>query len=125
MLYTHVVIGTNDLPRAKAFYDALFNTLGGQALGELMGKLLYEKDGQMFMVGRPIDGQPATVANGFTLGFALSSVEAVEAWHRVGVEHGGTAIEDAPGVRTIGGRKYFMAYLRDPDGNKLCARHDM
>lgn len=125
MLFTHVVLGTNDLARAKAFYDALFEVIGGKVLGELKGKLLYEKAGQMFMIGRPIDGHSATVANGFTLGFSLPSAEAVETWHKVGIEHGGEAIEDAPGVRTVGSGKYFLAYLRDPDGNKLCARYDM
>lgn len=126
MLYTHVALGTNDLARAKKFYDALFSVMGGKALGEAMpGKLLYEKDGQMFMIGKPIDGNPASVANGFTLGFALRSEDEVKAWHKAGIEHCGLDIENPPGVRNVGDAQYFLAYLRDPDGNKLCGRYDL
>jgi hypothetical protein len=74
------------------------------------------------MVTLPINGEPACHANGGTIGFALSSPEEVDAWHAAGVKNGGTSIENPPGIREMGTRKLYLAYLRDPIGNKLCAR---
>ena len=84
------------------------------------GRLVYMHNDGVFIVTPPIDGQPATAGNGCTIGFAMTPEQA-DAWHQAGVENGGTAIEDAPGVREGGGMKLYLAYLRDPDGNKLCA----
>ena len=71
-------------------------------------------------VTKPIDGQPATAGNGSTVGFAMTPEQA-DAWHAAGVANGGTAIEDPPGVREGNGMKLYLAYLRDPSGNKICA----
>ena len=68
------------------------------------------------MVTKPIDGSKATHANGGTIGFQMKDAAQAEAWHKAGVANGGTSIEDAPGVRANGA---YLAYLRDPDGNKL------
>ena len=73
------------------------------------------------MVSKPIDGKPATHANGGTIGFTMASPEQAEAWHKAGVANGGTSIEDPPGIRQGGAGPMYLAYLRDPDGNKLCA----
>src|SRR4029079_18430794 len=87
------------------------------------GRLLYRHNGGLFMVTPPIDGRPATPANGATIGFAMDSPDQPDAWHKAGAESGGTAIEDPPGFREGGFGRLYLAYLRDPDGNKLCGLH--
>lgn len=123
-MFSHVMVGSNDLARSKAFYDALFAALGARAgMQDDKGRVLYMHDGALFMITAPIDGQPACHANGGTIGFRMSGPEQADAWHRAGVEHGGTAIEEAPGVRTTPFGGLYLAYLRDPDGNKLCGAY--
>ena len=89
------------------------------------GRLIYAHRGGRFLITKPIDGEAATHANGGTIGFAVESPEEADAWHRAGVENGGTAIEDTPGVRQGSSGSLYLAYLRDPDGNNLCALHRM
>lgn len=116
-MYSHIMIGSNDIARSKKFYDALFGALGVQpATPDARGRLAYSHNGSRFMVTQPIDGKPATSANGGTIGFMMSSPEQAKAWHDAGVANGGTSIEDPPGVRPNGA---YLAYLRDPDGHKL------
>ncbi|HEV7415077.1 VOC family protein [Tianweitania sediminis] len=122
-MFSHVVVGSDDLQKSKAFYDAIFTASGGNA-GEMdpKGRLVYSKDGSRFLVTQPIDGKAASCGNGWTIGFACASPEEVDAWHSAGVANGGQSIENPPGVREVGTRKLYLAYLRDPTGNKLCAR---
>ena len=121
-MYSHMMVGSNDIARSKRFYDATFAAMGGRAGSEdPKGRLIYAHNGSMFLVTPPIDGEPATHGNGCTIGFAMSPEQA-DAWHEAGVANGGTAIEDPTGVRD-GAMKLYLAYLRDPDGNKLCALH--
>jgi catechol 2,3-dioxygenase-like lactoylglutathione lyase family enzyme len=120
-MFTHVVVGSNDLQKSKKFYDALFAALGGNPGMDMGTRLAYSHNGANFMVTTPINGEPATHANGGTIGFAVTSAEQAEAWHAAGVAAGGTSCEDAPGRRDLGFAKLYLAYLRDPDGNKLCA----
>ena len=119
-MFTHVMIGSNDLERAREFYDATFAALGGRP-GEMdaRGRLIYSHEGGRLMITKPIDGNPATAANGGTIGIAAASREHVLAWHAAGTTHGGAAIESPSAERPNGA---FVAYLRDPDGNKLTAR---
>ena len=119
-MFTHIMIGSNDLERSKVFYDATFTALGGK-LGKRdeRGRLIYEHEGGRLMITEPIDGNPATVANGGTIGIAATSQDKVRAWHEAGTTHGGTSIETPPCERPNG---VFVAYLRDPDGHKLTAR---
>ena len=119
-MFTHVMIGSNDLERARVFYDATFAALGGQP-GEMdaRGRLIYVHEDGRLMITKPIDGRAATPANGGTIGIAAASPDHVLAWHRAGTEHGGIAVESPPAERPNGA---FVAYLRDPDGNKLTAR---
>ena len=125
-MFTHVMIGSNDVARSKSFYDALFATLGGKpCTQDPRGRLVYVHNGGRFMITAPIDGQPATHANGGTIGFAAASPAEVDAWHKAGAATGGTSIEDPPGVRQGAAGQLYLAYLRDPDGNKLCALHRM
>lgn len=124
-MFSHIMIGTNDLDRAKAFYDKLLGTLGiGPAVVD-GHRIFYIAPTGVFSVSKPINGEPACHANGGTIGFAAASPEQADAWHKAGVEAGGTSIEEPPGVRAGGMGKLYLAYLRDPDGNKLCALHRM
>ena len=121
-MFSHIMVGTNDLARSKKFYDATFGALGAKPGTEdtAKGRLIYSHNGGRYIVTKPIDGQPACHANGGTIGIAMDSKEQVDAWHKAGVAAGGKSIEDPPGVR---GGTMYLAYLRDPDGNKLCALH--
>ena len=119
-MYSHMMVGSNDLAKSKTFYDALF---GKEGRADEKGRLSYGRKGAVFMVTKPIDGQPASHGNGSTIGFAFDSPEEVDAWHQRGIAAGGTAIEDPPGPRSNAFGSLYLAYLRDPDGNKLCALH--
>ena len=119
-MFSHVMVGSNDLDRSKQFYDKLF---GKEGRRDDKGRLSYGRKGAVFMVSNPIDGQAACHANGGTIGFKFDTPEEVDAWHKVGVEAGGTSIEDPPGYRENAFGKLYLAYLRDPDGNKLCGLH--
>ena len=121
-MFSHVMVGTNDLAKAKTFYDAVFKAIGGrEAITDPKGRLIYLHNGGTFLVTPPIDGQPATHANGGTIGFTAKDPAEADAWHAAGAAAGGTRIEDPPGWREGNGMKLYLAYLRDPDGNKLCA----
>lgn len=122
-MYSHMMVGSNDIARSKKFYDATFAVMGGKpGMQDPKGRLIYMHNGAMFLVTPPIDGEPATHGNGCTIGFGMTPEQA-NAWHEAGIDNGGTAIEDPPGVREGNGMKLYLAYLRDPDGNKLCALH--
>jgi catechol 2,3-dioxygenase-like lactoylglutathione lyase family enzyme len=125
-MFSHVMIGTNDVEKAKAFYDALLGAIGIPP-GFVDGgrRVFYRTPTGVFCVTKPIDGAPATFANGGTIGFACSSPEQADAWHKAGLAAGGTDCEDPPGVRSGAAGQLYLAYLRDPDGNKLCALHRM
>ncbi len=123
-MFSHMTVGSNDLDRSKIFYDALFAAIGGKpGFVDPKGRLVYRHNGANFLVTAPIDGEPATIGNGCTIGFAVDGPDQAKAWHEAGVAHGGTAIEDPPGERVGGQTTLYLAYLRDPDGNKLCALH--
>lgn len=125
-MFSHIMIGSNDIARSKRFYDALVGAMGGETgVQDPRGRLIYAHRGGRLLVTKPIDGESACGANGGTIGFALESAADVDAWHKAGVENGGTAIEDPPGVREGSSGSLYLAYLRDPDGNKLCALHRM
>jgi catechol 2,3-dioxygenase-like lactoylglutathione lyase family enzyme len=122
------MLGSNDIERSKRFYDAVLATLGaGEPLRNQAStgqtRLFYRHDGNTFCVSEPINGQPATAANGSTIGFQCQSPEQVQAFHAAAIAHGGTSIEDSPGLREGKMGAMYLAYVRDPDGNKLCALH--
>jgi len=127
-MLNHVMVGSNDIERSKRFYDAVLGVLGaGEGLRNQAPsghtRLFYRHDGSSFGISEPIDGEPATAANGGTIGFKCSSPEQVRQFHDVAVAHGGTSIEDPPGLREISLGNIYLAYVRDPDGNKLCAAY--
>jgi catechol 2,3-dioxygenase-like lactoylglutathione lyase family enzyme len=127
-MFSHVMVGTNDIERSKKFYNAVLGTLGAgeparntNATGQ--ARLFYRHDGGTFCVSEPIDGKAASYANGGTVGFRCSSPAQVLAFHDTAVAHGGTSIEQPPGLREGKLGAMHLAYVRDPDGNKLCALH--
>lgn len=127
-MINHVMLGTNDIERSQRFYDAVLAVLGAgapirnvAASGHV--RLFYRHDGSTFCLTQPINDEPATVANGGTLGFKCQSPEQVQAFHDVAVAHGGVSIEGPPGPRSGAMGTLHLAYVRDPDGHKLCAIH--
>ena len=124
-MFSHIMIGTSDLDRAKGFYDALLATLDVPPAMINGERIFYMTPTGVFSVSKPINGEPATFANGGTIGFACKSPEQADAWHAAGLANGGVTCEEPPGVREGGMGKLYLAYLRDPDGNKLCALHRM
>ncbi len=122
-MFSHVMIGANSVDKAKAFYDKLLGAIGVKPHFQDKQRIFYQHNGNTFSVSEPINGEPATHANGGTVGFACDSPEQVDAWHKAGLEAGGTSIEEPPGLRESPMGKLYLAYLRDPDGNKLCALH--
>jgi catechol 2,3-dioxygenase-like lactoylglutathione lyase family enzyme len=124
-MFSHVMIGTNDLEKSKAFYDALLGTLGVKPGFVDRHRVFWRTRTGTFSVSKPIDGKDATCANGGTIGFEAASPEAVDAFHASGIASGGKTCEDPPGIREGGGMQMYIAYLRDLDGNKICAVHRM
>lgn len=127
-MFNHIMVGSNDIERSKRFYDAVLGTLGAgephrNQAGTGHTRLFYRHDGSTFCVSEPIDGEPATCANGGTIGFKCDSPEQVKVFHDTAVAHGGTSIQDPPGLRAGAMGDLYLAYVRDPDGNKLCAIH--
>jgi catechol 2,3-dioxygenase-like lactoylglutathione lyase family enzyme len=121
-MFSHVMVGTNDLDAAKSFYDKLLGTLGVPPGAVDRHRVFWRTKTGTFSVSKPINGAQATPANGGTIGFTANSVEEADAWHATGIAHGATTCEEPPGIRE-GGAKLYLAYLRDPDGNKLCVLH--
>ncbi|WP_237067715.1 VOC family protein [Microbulbifer guangxiensis] len=125
-MFSHVMVGANDVEESKRFYDATLGALGYKA-GSMdpKGRCFYFGNGGVFAITKPIDGNPACHGNGSTIGFAAESPEAADAWHAAGLANGGSECEDPPGVREGSGMKLYLAYLRDPAGNKVCAMYRM
>lgn len=125
-MFSHIMVGADDVAASKTFYDAVLGALGVPAgTTDDKGRVFYMTKTGIFSISKPINGEAASAANGGTIGFAAANPEQADAWHAAGVANGGTTCEDPPGVRegTIG--KLYLAYLRDPAGNKLCALHRM
>ena len=122
-MFSHVMLGVNDLEASKKFYDALLGTLGISPGVANKQRYFYRSPTGTFAISVPIDGRPATHGNGSTIGFTVQSAEQGDAFHAAGIANGGSTCEDPPGFREGPTGKFYLAYLRDPDGNKLCALH--
>ena len=122
-MFSHVMLGVNDLERSKKFYDALLGTLGVASGIANKSRYFYRSPTGTFCITTPIDGERATHGNGSTLGFNVATPEQCDAFHDAGLANGGTTCEEPPGFRDGAVGKLYLAYLRDPDGNKLCALH--
>jgi len=123
-MFSHIMIGADDVEVSKKFYDAVLATVGVPE-GKLdpKGRIFYRTPTGIFAISKPLDGASATGANGGTIGFACETPEMADAWHAAGVANGGTTAEDPPGWREGAAGKVYLAYLRDPYGNKICALH--
>jgi len=127
-MFNHVMVGSNDIERSKRFYDAVLGVLGaGEPIRNEAGsghiRLFYRHEGNTFCVSEPINDAAATAGNGSTVAFKCRSLAQVRDFNDIAVAHGGTSIEDAPGPRDSSMGVVNLAYVRDPDGNKLCAIH--
>jgi catechol 2,3-dioxygenase-like lactoylglutathione lyase family enzyme len=125
-MLNHVMVGSNNIDRSQAFYDAVLGVLGASPAVRNTNKggqtrLFYRHDGSTFGITEPINGEPATVANGATIGFKCRTPEQLHQFHATALAHGGTAIEEPPGPRGTDPGAMHLAYVRDPDGHKLCA----
>ncbi len=130
-MFSHVMLGATDIEKSKIFYD---ETLG--VLGARPGKLTLGHDERKryiyfidyknsFLITEPLNDQDASHGNGATIGFHASSPEMIDAWYEAGKNAGGTDAElcDPPGIRESMGMKYYLAYLLDPSGNKICTMY--
>jgi catechol 2,3-dioxygenase-like lactoylglutathione lyase family enzyme len=125
-MFSHIMVGANDIEASRRFYDATLAALGHPpGFADDKGRVFWMTPTGVFAITRPIDGGPAAAANGGTVGFVAASPEAADAWHAAGLAHGGTSCEDPPGEREGGLGRLYLAYLRDPSGNKICALHRM
>ncbi len=126
-MFSHIMLGANDVAKSKQFYDAIMETLGHKpGVIDEKGRCFYFEKTGIFSLSKPIDGKAASCGNGSTIGFAADSPEQIDAWHAAGIANGGTTLEDPPGVRgTADTMMLYLAYLRDPSGNKVCAMHRM
>ena len=123
-MFSHIMLGANDIEKSKVFYDAVLGALG-HAPGVIddKGRCFYFTDTGIFSLSKPIDEQPASCGNGSTVGFAAKNTDEADAWHVAGLANGGENCEEPPGVREGAAGKLYLAYLRDPSGNKICALH--
>ena len=119
-MFSHIMVGANNIEESKEFYDAVLGAIGYKpGVIDPKGRCFYATSSGIFAISVPIDGEPAGPGNGSTGGFAVESVEAGDAWHAAGIANGGTTCEDPPGIRED--MNIYLAYMRDPAGNKLCA----
>ncbi|MDA9608796.1 VOC family protein [SAR86 cluster bacterium] len=124
-MFSHIMIGANDIEKSKIFYDEILGVLGckpGRFFPNLTGqtRYFYFHNNMTFCISEPIDDEPATHGNGTTIGFSVKDPDEGNAWHAAGIKNGGTTCESPPGIREGDGYKMYLAYLRDPSGNKLC-----
>lgn len=125
-MFSHVMVGADDVELSKRFYDAALGALGvPPGRMDEKGRVFYITPTGVFAIGKPINGERASCANGATIGFAAKSSDEADAWHQAGIANGGTTCEDPPGVREGKLGKLYLAYLRDPAGNKLCSLYRM
>lgn len=126
-MFSHIMVGANDVEASRKFYDAALGAIGyGPGNVDPKGRVFYMTPTGNFAITRPINGEPASAANGMTIGFACTSPDQVDAWHAAGIANGGTTCEDPPGIRGEGTpMQMYLAYLRDPAGHKLCAMYFM
>ena len=127
-MLNHIMIGSNDIERSKAFYNAVLGVLGAdEPLAHVndtgQTRLFYSHNGDTFSVSEPINGEPANTANGSTIGFVCDSPEQLQQFHDVAIANGGTSVEDPPGLREGSMGPMYLCYFLDPDGHKICGIH--
>ena len=118
-MFNHIFLGTNVIEKSRQFYNATMNALGFEG-HDLPHGTAYPSGEGTLIVAKPANGEQASVSNGHTLGLKAKSYDEVDAWHQAGLAAGGTD-EGAPGFRAASPGNMYGAYLRDPDGHKICA----
>lgn len=125
-MFSHIMVGADDIQESKVFYDAVLGALGYEpGVMSNTNRCYYRSESGVFAITKPINGEPASHGNGSTVGFTAQTTAAADAWHAAGIANGGTACEDAPGVRKTPNGDLYLAYLLDPSGNKICALRRM
>ncbi|MEY8201321.1 MAG: VOC family protein [Colwellia sp.] len=125
-MFSHMMVGANNVEESKSFYDAILGEMGhNPGVMDEKGRCFYFTDNGIFAITPPINGEAACHGNGCTVGFAAKDPAQADAWHSAGIANGGTTCENPPGVREGGLGKLYLAYLKDPSGNKICALHKM
>ena len=125
-MFSHIMVGANDVEESKVFYDAILGELGIRpGVIDDKGRCFYRTKTGVFSISKPIDGNPACNGNGSTIGFAAADTESADRWHAAGLANGGVTCEDPPGIREGAHGNLYIAYLRDPSGNKICALNRM
>ena len=122
-MFSHVMLGVNDLEKSRQFYDAVLGALGIAPGVANKQRYFYRNAGGTFAITTPINGEAACVGNGTTLGFSADSPAQADAFHAAGVAHGGSTCENPPGWREGPSGQLYLAYLRNPDGHKICVLH--
>jgi len=123
-MFSHVMLGTNNIEESKKFYDSIMKVLGrGEGVIDHKGRCMYISQSGVLGLTKPINGESANHGNGMTIGFNVANPELVDAWHEAGINNGGSPCEEPPGLRSSGTRSLYLAYLRDPSGHKICATH--
>lgn len=127
-MFSHIMVGTNDIEKSRKFYNAVLGVLGaGEAVDNVNAtgqtRIFYMHDGSTFGISEPIDGEPAGTANGATIGFRCDSPEQIKEFHDVAVANGATSVEDPPGPRDGSMGLMHLCYFLDPDGHKICGLH--
>ena len=130
-MFSHVMLGANNIEESREFYDKTMEVLGARP-----GKLTLNHDGHTryvyfinnknsFLISEPINNEEASHGNGATIGFNATSTQMIDDWHAAGIEAGASTPElcDPPGIREGGGVQLYLAYLIDPSGNKICAMY--
>ncbi len=125
-MFSHIMVGAKNIQESKVFYDAVLGALGYEpGLMSNEERCYYRSESGVFAITKPINGAPASRGNGSTIGFTANTTEAADAWYAAGIANGGTACEDAPGIRQSPNGDLYLAYLLDPCGNKICALRRM
>ena len=124
-MFNHIMIGTDDIEKSKEFWTKVLAVLGvsgsiDNASGSGHKRVFFRHDGNVLALSQPINDEPATCANGMTIGFRCNSPEQVKELHDVAIAAGGTTCEDPPGLRETSMGPTHLSYFRDPDGHKIC-----
>ena len=123
-MFSHIMIGANDVQKSKVFYDAILGAMGyDPGVIDEKGRCFYFTKSGVFAISKPINGESASHGNGSTTGFSAKTSDIADAWYAAGIANGGIACEEAPGIREGALGKLYLAYLRDPSNNKICAVH--
>ena len=127
-MFSHIMVGSNDIQRSKKFYNAILSVIGAGSPTERVNdagkaRLFYAHKGSSFSIAEPLNGEPVGPSNGSTIGFVCDSPEQIQEFHDAAIAHGATSVEDPPGLRENSYGSSYLCYFLDPDGHKICGVH--